>query len=133
MNKVRFLLVGALVFVCDGAVFYCLGLLGLKVELARAVALTIAVQLTFVGHRVFALNVTSKLGWCSAWLRHQVACGVGAIINYCLFSALFYFSHNQIFAFFIAILCTTLVNFMLATQWVYRTPASRIHHDVKQT
>ncbi|MEC8327849.1 MAG: GtrA family protein [Pseudomonadota bacterium] len=119
MNKVRFLLVGALVFVCDGAVFYGLISLGVKVEYARALALITAVQLTFIGHRVYVLDSPDNVSWRIAWCRHQLASSVGGFINYALFSWLFNLSHNQSLAFIMAILFTTAVNFALAAFWVH--------------
>ena len=121
MSKVRFLWVGGVVFLCDGVIFYGLAFLGLKIEFARAFALIITVQLTFIGHRVLALNVANGLNLRIAWLRHQLASGLGAFINYSLFSVIFYFSDSQNLAFIAAVLCTTLVNFMLAAYWVHNT------------
>ena len=105
MSKVRFLWVGGVVFLCDGVIFYGLVFLGLKIEFAR----------------VFALNVANGLNLRIAWLRHQLASGFGTFINYSLFSVIFYFSDSQNLAFIAAVLCTTLVNFLLAAYWVHNT------------
>ena len=126
----QFCLVGATGVVVDLLMFNLL-LLVVSLTVARALAVGVAMTSNFWLNRRLTFSYSRGSDWIRSYIQFVFSCSLGAFVNWIvsvkLISAASFFRDHVTAAAAIGILCGTVFNFILSSEWVFSRPARRIH------
>jgi putative flippase GtrA len=84
----RYCIVGALGFAVDWSILqFCVRVFGVGPVVARVFSTFAALTATWLLHRQFTFSVASQINF-SEWFRYMLSNGVGALVNFCVYSGM---------------------------------------------
>jgi len=126
---IQFCLIGLSGIVVNLLAYTVLRKLGLRLELAYALAIVLSLTWNYFPNRYLTFDLTSHDPWLPQYGRFVATCALGALINWSVTVALSHevawFKVHELTALLTGIAAGTIFNFLISHEWAFRPVSAR--------